>query len=133
MAALEIRSRDDEESARLADAAVAHWTAVHAALAPIIGGQGVTALYNRSLYLSLKAYPWLEHERSADALGMDLGALRALLVDRKAAEVIEASAALFRLFVDLLGNLVGASLAERLLGALWTIPSAGPAAQDTST
>jgi hypothetical protein len=133
MAPLDIRSRDRANSAKLADAAVSQWQAIDAALAPIIGSLGVAALYHRSLYLSLKAHPWLDHERSPDVPGMDLPALRAWLAGRDAAQVSEASATLLRTFMELLASLVGASLAERLLGPLWAQSPADTAAQDTST
>jgi hypothetical protein len=133
VAPLDIRSRDGANSARLADAAVSQWQAIDAALAPILGTQGVAALYSRSLYLSLKLHPWLDHERSPDVQGMDLPALRALLAGRDAPEVSGASATLHRTFMELLASLVGASLAERLLGPLWAPSPAGTAAQDIST
>ena len=131
VAPLDIRSRDGANSARLADAAVSQWQAIDAALAPIIGNLGVAALYHRSLFLSFKAHPWLDHERSPDVL--DLPALRALLAGRDAADVSEASATLLRTFMDLLASLVGAPLAERLLGPLWAQSPDGTAAQDTTT
>lgn len=133
MAPLDMRSRDSANSARLADAAVSQWQGIDAALAPIIGNRGVAALYHRSLYLGLKTHPWLEHERSPDAPGMDLPALRALLAGRDADEVSEASATLLRTFMELLASLVGASLAERLLDPLWAQSPAGTATQDTPT
>jgi hypothetical protein len=126
-----MRSRDGANSARLADAAVTQWRAIDAALAPIIGGAGVAALYHRSLHLSLPAHPWLEHERSADIQQMDLPSLRAVLSARPPAEVSEASATLFRTFRDLLASLVGAPLAERLLGPLWSQLPSSTAGQDT--
>ena len=112
---------------------MSQWQAIDAALAPIIGNLGVAALYHRSLFLILKAHPWLDHERSPDVPGMDLAALRALLADRDAADVSEASATLLRTFMDLLASLVGAPLAERLLGPLWAQSPDGTAAQDTTT
>jgi hypothetical protein len=112
---------------------VSQWQAIDAALAPIIGDLGVAALYHRSLFLSLKAHPWLDHERHPDVPGMDLPALNALLATRDPTEVSEASATLLRTFMELLASLVGAPLAERLLGPLWAQSPAAPAAQDTSS
>lgn len=132
VAPLDIRSRDGANSARLADAAVTQWQAIDAALAPIIGNHGVAALYHRSLFLSLKTHPWLDHERTPDVL--DLPALRAaLLAAQDPAEVPEASATLLRTFMELLASLVGAPLAERLLGPVWSQTPAGTAAQDTTS
>jgi hypothetical protein len=130
---LDIRSRDGANSARLADAAVSQWRAIDAALAPIIGNLGVAALYHRSLFLSKKVHPWLDQERGPDVPGMDMPALRALLAGRDPAEVSEASATLLRTFMGLLASLVGAPLAERLLGPLWIPSPAGTSGQDTSS
>ncbi|MBA3771848.1 MAG: hypothetical protein H0X13_04995 [Ramlibacter sp.] len=103
----------------MADAAVTQWDAIASALTPIIGGNGVAALYHRSLYLNAKTHPWLAHQRNADAFAMDLAALRSLLIDRDAADVAAGNAALIQTFNELLASLVGASLAERLLGPVW--------------
>lgn len=131
VAPLDSRSRDGADAAKLADAAVAHWNAIDAALSPIIGRLGVAALYDRSLFLAAKSHPWLARERGSDVLGMDLPALRTVLVGRDASEIAEASAASLQAFMKLLASLVGPSLAERLLGPLWAPPTAGTAEQDT--
>ena len=129
VAPLDIQSGDGANSARLADAAVSQWRAIDAALAPIIGNLGVAALYHRSLFLSLKTHPWLDHERSPDVL--DLPALRAaLLAARDPAEVPEASATLLRTFMELLTSLAGAPLAERLLEPVWAQSRGATPAQD---
>jgi hypothetical protein len=44
-----------------------------------------------------------------------------------------ANIALFRTFSDLLTSLIGAALAERLLGPVWEKTSRGEAAQDRSS
>jgi hypothetical protein len=131
VAPLDIRSRDGANTAKLADAAVARWHAIDAALSPIIGKLGVAALYHRSLFLASKSHPWLAHERASDVLGMDLPALRTVLVGRDANEIAEASATLLESFLKLLASLVGPSLAERLLGPLWAPPPAGTAEKDS--
>ena len=133
VAPLDIRSRDGANSARLADAVVAQWKAIDSALAPIIGGSGVAALYHRSLYLNAKTHPWLAHDRSADAFSMDLAALRSLLAGRDAAEAAAGSSALVQTFAELLASLVGASLAERLLGPVWAQSQGATPAQDHPT
>lgn len=127
---LDIRSRDGANNARLADAAVSQWEAIDSALAPIIGGNGVAALYHRSLYLNAKTHPWLAHERSADAFAMDLAALRILLANRDAGEAAAGSSALFQTFTELLASLVGASLTERLLGPVWAQSQGATPPQD---
>jgi hypothetical protein len=130
VAPLDIRSRDGANRAKLAEAAVSQWQAIDAALAPIIGSNGVAALYHRSLHLNAKSHPWMAHERSSDAFSMDLFALGRLLAERDAAEAAAGSSALVQTFNELLASLVGASLAERLLGPVWARFQNAPPQQD---
>ena len=133
VAPLDIRSRDRPNGTAVADAAVAQWRAVVAALAPIIGSHGVAALYYRSLHLAAKVHPWLAHERGADAPPIDLVALRSLVAGRDAASAAEGSDFLLRTFMELLAGLVGVSLTERLLGPIVAQHLGGKPEQDPST
>lgn len=98
-----------------AGAAVAAWQAVAAALSPIIGQGGVTALYRRSLQLASAERPWLAVRPGEVAGGDDFAALRAALSQRSGGEAEAGHAALMANFNGLLTSLIGASLAERLL------------------
>jgi hypothetical protein len=133
VAPLDTSSPADPNSARLADAAVSHWRAIEAVLAPIIGPLGVAALYHRSLYLSLEVHPWLKHHHAGPGGAMDLNNLRDVLCGRHEGEITQATATLFRTFQELLASLVGDSLAQRLLGPLWTQLPTNTAGQDTLT
>ena len=58
------------DAVQIADAAVAIWARVHAALAPLIGQRGSAALYKRSLHLARADYSWL-----VAAFGLFVGGL----------------------------------------------------------
>ncbi len=89
-----------------------------AALTPIIGQQGVIALYRRSLHLSIST-----HSRLAGTYDsvqtMDLTALKAVLVEQTKADALFFGEVLLTTFYALLTTLIGPSLTARLLRGVW--------------
>jgi hypothetical protein len=122
----------DANAAQIADALAATWQDIDAALAPIIGSQGVVALYKRSLYLAGTAYPWLAGMHESAQSAMDLEALKSVVAQQSSADAALGGNALLQTFYQLLGSLVGPSLTERLLRSVWEHTSRGPPAQDTT-
>jgi hypothetical protein len=118
------------DAEKFADAAVATWHDACAALSPIIGLGGVAALYQRSLSLSVAAYPWLANVSDYPAQPGDFAALHRELSQRTKAEAVAANDALLHSLSQLLTNLIGASLTGRLLQSVWE--KHGHTAQDTS-
>lgn len=109
---------------------VALWDDVGAALVPIIGQRGMSALYARALHLAGARHPWL---RDASRTG-DVSAFPALaeaMSHQVQDDAILAVVDLFETFERLLVTLIGASLSERLLQPLRDDPS-DPARQDIS-
>ena len=115
-----------------ADAAVATWRDIYDVLSPIIGQRGVTALYKRSLYLSRDDYPWLAAVAEGALQASDFTRLRTALAQQSSANAAAANSALLHAFTELLTNLIGASLTERLLLSVWDHPSNGHAVQETT-
>lgn len=121
----------------VAEASQRAWGRVFVSLSPVIGQQGVAALYKRCLYLSRDEHPDLAllYERASPA-SVDLANLQGALSKLGADEAATVQAALGRCFAELLSQLIGAALAERLLhplGELISPPlSGGPAAEDQS-
>ncbi len=108
----------------VAEAAILIWRNTDAALAPIIGQQGVAALLRRSQYVLRDTYPWLG-SCPPDAPGAPaFDALKSALGAQSAADSAQANGALLQVFHDLLSSLIGASLCERLLRSAWTPPTA---------
>jgi|UPI00068B996A hypothetical protein len=122
----------DAGASEVAAITAAMWTAVQEALSPIIGQQGVSALYRRSLHLTQAKnpkFPELDESvrpSSFNDLRQALGALTA--PDAAAA----ASTALFATFYNLLSGLIGSSLLERLLGTPLDKPFIEEPVQDPS-
>jgi hypothetical protein len=130
-APIAIRAHDD--ASRIADAIVSRWREIDAALSPIVGARGVATLYRRCIFLAGKTHPWLMHDEAGDAPTLDLPALHALLAARGGAEAQAAGHLLLVTFTELIGRLIGPSLAERLLNAHPDPLARGAAAQDTPT
>lgn len=114
----------------IADAVVSTWQAVDAALAPVIGGKGVQALYARSLYLVRERHPWLAASHPGAAAEMDLGLLASALSQQENFTAAEAAGDQLESLYELLRSLIGPSLTQQLLRAAWDNPFGGPTAQD---
>lgn len=131
--ALAQRSGGPANAAQVADAAVAVWREVDAALHSVIGLRGVAALYRRSLFLQHAGYPWLASALSGPATAMDLPALKAALAQQDSSVAAAAGGATLQTFYELLTGLVGAKLTERLLRPVWATLLGETPAQDTPT
>ncbi|MDP3762062.1 MAG: hypothetical protein Q8R01_16255 [Ramlibacter sp.] len=123
---------DGPDAQGIADGAVAVWTAIDAALSPVIGARGNAALYKRSLHLARAQHPWLAAAFEGAVQPGDYSALRSALAQQTAANASQAHDALLRIFHDLLADLIGRSLTRRLLQAAWSPNSYGNAVQDDS-
>jgi hypothetical protein len=122
----------DASAAQIADAMVATWYEVDAALAPIIGRKAVAALYKRSLYLTGRTHPWLAGAHDGAQAAIDLAALKSVVARQSNAEAALGSSELLQTFDQLLSSLIGPSLTERLLRGAWAGASSGPPTPDTT-
>lgn len=100
------------------DATIAIWYDMAIALQSIIGKQGVSALYNRSVALSTRAYPWLASSRAGDDHSIDLDALRSVIALQSNEVAAAGSRELLQTFYGVLVSLIGASLCEQLLASV---------------
>ena len=118
---------------------LASWDEIDVALTPIIGQQGVAALYKRSVHLAARAHPWLavvlEGSGKGSAISdavVDLDALKNAFQPQDVTEAKSAAEAILRNFFELLTNLIGSSLTERLLHSVWANFLSEPSKQDFS-
>lgn len=112
----------------VADAALSRWQAIAAALMPIVGPRGVSALLKRSLYMNQGEHRCLAVAWAPSGETVDLSALHTALSQQAADTAAAAQAALLQTFVDLLSRLVGPALTERLIGS-----APRPSPTDTAT
>jgi hypothetical protein len=79
----------------------------------------VDALFNRSLTIAARAYPWLSPAKGSDDCDTPVDRLRTNLETRDANSALEASAVIMVIFYQMLETFIGELLAERLLGSIW--------------
>lgn len=108
-----------ESSERIAYRAALAWRDLHAALSPIIGNGGVTALFKRSVSMTRSTHPWLASMPEELEQPGDFAALQAALTQQAGVEAAAGNRAVLRTFLDILTSLIGESLAERLLSSVW--------------
>jgi hypothetical protein len=126
------RAGEKADAARIAEETVAIWREIDEALTPIIGKRGVAALSKRSLHLTSAVHPWLAASQEGSQTPTDHAALKSALAKQSSVEAAAGSSAFLNTFYDLLSNLIGPSLTERLLRSVWGPHSSGPPAQDNS-
>jgi hypothetical protein len=117
----------------VAAAAVTVWRGIDHALSPIIGRGGLSALFERSLYLASAQHPALVTAHEDALLSGDFAALQGVYAASSGAEAAAAHGALLVAFCGLLTGLVGEPLTARLLQPVWdTLQSGDPAKDDAS-
>ena len=112
---LSARAAAGGDASSIAALAVFIWRDLDSALAPIIGTRGVAALFHRTLHLIRHDHAWLTAAPVSMADPVDFTALQSTLSQQTTANIVAANGALLRKFLELLGNLIGESLTERLL------------------
>lgn len=119
-------------ASRTADAVAAVSQDVERVLTPVVGSGGVVALFQRSLHLAKATHDWIDIASVVSTSGMDFSGLRALLAHQTDENALAGGTELLETFCRLLVSLIGFSLTEQLLGAVWIQPTAGSPAQDAS-
>ena len=135
-ATLRARVGQSVDPARIADVLVSILREVEAALAPVIGLRGVALLYRRTLYLSPNFQPLLAvtlDKAQGLPTSLDFNALRAMLAQHSGADAITDGTALLQTLYDLLIELVGLSLTERLLRSVGANSPSGLPGPDGSS
>ncbi|MCQ4319782.1 hypothetical protein [Stutzerimonas stutzeri] len=105
---------------------------IDSSLTPIVGQQGVAALYRRSLHLCLSNHPHLASTYDGMQASLDLTVLQAVLVKQSEAEALFFGEVLLTTFHELLITLIGPSLTTRLLRGVWEPSSSETPAQEKS-
>ncbi len=113
------RASDGASAAELADFIVAVWQTIETSLTPIIGQRSVATLYTRSCYLASRQHGWLMDVHDGVQPTMNLAKLKLALVEQSSTEIATGAGTALQVFYEVLTNLVGASLTERLLQSVW--------------
>lgn len=119
------RAGPNADAERVAQALVAICQEISAALGPILGQQGVAALYQRCLQSTARAHVWLApasdgpQEGPGSAASAGMATLRAAFAQQSPAEAMAGGTAFLLSFFELLGSLIGLALTEQLLQPLF--------------
>ena len=117
MAALTDLAARGASPGEVAAAVADMWQSIYTDLSKVIGSRGMYALYQRSLHLTCVPFPWLATVRDAPAHAGEFDALRDALSQHSNTTALAANSSLLENFRNLLSNLIGGSLTERLLSA----------------
>ena len=131
LATLARRLQSDAEAEHIADVVVSTWHQIDAVLTPLIGRDGVAALYKRGVHLTMVAHPWLAGTQDELERRGDLSALRAALARQGSADAAAGGVAFLHTFYTLLTSMVGGSLTDQLLGSVWARSISSMPAQET--
>ena len=132
MRTLGLQAAAGADSRHIADASVAVWAAIDTALSPVIGHRGCAALYRRSLHLVRADHAWMTGAYEGATTPGDFESLHGALAQQGSVEGATAHDALVQTFQDLLAELIGRSLTERLLQAAWDSHSGRNTDRDNS-
>lgn len=119
------------DASAIAEAVFGTWCLVADRLAPVIGAKGVDILFRRALHLTSKTFPWLGIVEGYGNSTTLVASLKGRFQSHGTAVAMEAGAALLGTFTELLTNLLGSPLTERLLGPVW-LPLPREPEQETS-
>jgi hypothetical protein len=117
------RSGKNPGAAETADALIAVWQDVAAALHSIIGRQGVAALYDRSVSLTSKKHPWLAVSRADADNSVNSAALRSVVAGQSASDAAAGAGEFLQTFYEVLVSLIGPALCEQLLLPIREVPA----------
>ena len=118
------RAGDSADTIAIAKATAETWLLICAQLTPVIGGNGVDAILNRSLYLTSAAFPWLagsDEQVNHESLPLRIS-MR--VAGRDPVTAAQASSSLLITFIELLSTLIGNSLTRRLLAPVCGVGAA---------
>jgi len=114
-----------EQADTVAAATVQALQSLFAALAILIGNDGVRALHMRAVHVSLKT-SFTRTAQASEPLDSLLADLRQNLANRQPADARTAAQALLESLVALLVSLIGQPLTLRMVTSAWGSPTAYP-------
>jgi len=115
---------------RDADTAVHLWKRVATQIIPIIGEDGFSSLYARSIFLAHSTFPWLAAGPLAPQSDHRFAGLKTSLEGQTPAQASEANCLLLITFTDTLAALIGEQLTNRILQLAWGIDLSNSTAKE---
>lgn len=104
---------------KVADAAVKFWELMAAQIVSIVGEDGFTSLYIRSLFLAQSTFPWLAPCTLMPQPGNRFEMLKNSLEEQTPMLASKANYLLLITFTDILASLIGEELTISILRLAW--------------
>jgi hypothetical protein len=109
----------DNSIGEVPDVAIQLWQLLSSQLISIIGEGGFNSLYDRSLYLTRAAFPWLAAGVPSHPIESRFSELKVSLAAQAAPVASKASQMLILTFTNILASLIGERLTIDILGSAW--------------
>jgi len=103
----------------VASLSIEFWELIASALIPLIGKEGFTFLYGRSLSITQSTFPWLAAHQGPQQADTQFILLKQSLEEQVFTEARAASHTLFINFITILTVLIGESLTTHILPVVW--------------
>jgi hypothetical protein len=117
------------DSKAAAEIAAQTWREMVSQIVPIIGDEGVRALYVRAVHLTKSAFPWLDGAPKLDSNQPPFAEVYPRLKELRSVEIAELTSALLITFTELLATLIGDDLTSRLTSPAWADDGASSGAK----
>lgn len=108
-----------QHSESIVDGAIYLWERMTAPIVLIIGEDGFSALYERSVSLAQPTFPWLTDITGSIPIHQRFAELRRMLEKQTPSQAREANSVLLLTFTGILATLIGEPLTTRILSAAW--------------
>lgn len=103
----------------VAYAAIDLWERLAIQIVSIVGDGGFNSLYERSVFLTQAAFPWLEAASQPPQTDHRFAQLKMSFEGKTPAQTSAANSLLLITFTDILSSLIGEQLTARILRSAW--------------
>lgn len=115
----QINSLIAQDADRVADAAIGLWEKMAIEIISIVGEGGFNSLYERSLFLTHKTFPWIAVNSLPLQTDQRFSELQMSLAGQTPAQASAANRLLLITFTDILAELIGELLTTSILRSAW--------------
>ncbi|MBU2642217.1 MAG: hypothetical protein Q8K57_19020 [Thiobacillus sp.] len=104
---------------KVADAAMNVWEKLATEIISVVGEDGFNSLYERSVFLAQRTFPWLAAHSLSPQSDHRFAELKIRLAEQTPVEARVANILLLITFTDILTSLIGEALTTRILRSAW--------------
>ncbi len=114
-----IKTLNAQEHDKAADMAIMLWELMAAKIISIIGEKGFQSLYVRSVFLSVRKFPWLAQYNPKSEINNQFSELKTYFEMQISEQIKEANTQLLLTLTDILASLIGEPLTTNILCMAW--------------